>query len=73
MAIKKGELCSSLWESCDEPRGGSTVPFLPEQAAIASVSDMNTEVAALKQKRDKTRLIRQGMMQKLLSGRIRLV
>ncbi len=45
-----------------------------EQAAIASIlSDMDTEIAALEQKRDKTRLMKQGMMQELLTGRIRLV
>jgi type I restriction enzyme S subunit len=45
-----------------------------EQTAIATIlSDMDTEVAALEQKRDKTRLLKQGMMQELLTGRIRLV
>lgn len=49
-------------------------PPLPEQTAIAAIlSDMNTEIAALEQKRDKTRLMKQGMMQELLTGRIRLV
>jgi len=50
------------------------VPPLPEQTAIAAIlSDMDTEIAALEQKRDKTRLLKQGMMQELLTGRIRLV
>jgi len=45
-----------------------------EQTAIATIlSDMDTEIAALEQKRDKTRLLKQGMMQELLTGRIRLV
>ena len=49
-------------------------PPLPEQTAIAAIiSDMDTEIAALEQKRDKTRLLKQGMMQELLTGRIRLV
>ena len=44
-----------------------------EQHAIASVlSDMDTEIAALEQRRDKTRAIKQGMMQQLLTGRVRL-
>ena len=50
------------------------VPPLEEQNAIASVlSDMDTEIAALAQRRDKTRAIKQGMMQQLLTGRVRLV
>ena len=45
-----------------------------EQTAIAAIlSDMDTEIAALEQKRDKTRMMKQGMMQELLTGRIRLV
>jgi len=49
-------------------------PSGPEQIAIASLlSDMDTELAALEQRRDKTRLLKQGMMQELLTGRTRLV
>lgn len=45
-----------------------------EQTAIATVlSDMDAELAALEQQRDKTRAIKQAMMQELLTGRIRLV
>ena len=52
--------------------------FLPgdekEQAAIAAVlSDMDADIAALEHRRDKTRLLKQGMMQELLTGRTRLV
>ena len=50
------------------------VPPLPEQAAIATVlSDMDTELAALKTRRDKTRDVKQAMMQELLTGKTRLV
>jgi len=50
------------------------LPTLPEQAAIAEVlSDMDAELAALTQRRDKTRALKQGMMQELLTGRTRLV
>jgi len=50
------------------------LPPSSEQAAIAAVlSDMDTELAALEQRRDKTRLLKQGMMQELLTGRTRLV
>ena len=41
--------------------------------AIATVlSDMDTEIAALEHRLDKTRAIKQGMMQQLLTGAIRL-
>jgi type I restriction enzyme S subunit len=50
------------------------LPILEEQTAIATVlSDMDTELAALEARRDKTRALKQGMMQELLTGRIRLV
>ena len=49
------------------------VPPFKEQRAIATVlSDMDAEIAALEQRRDKTRAIKQGMMQQLLTGRVRL-
>ena len=50
------------------------MPSLPEQTAIAEVlSDMDAELAALTQRRDKTRALKQAMMQELLTGRTRLV
>ncbi len=50
------------------------LPSPAEQTAIAEVlSDMDAELAALEQKRDKTRLLKQGMMQELLAGRTRLI
>jgi len=49
-------------------------PPLPEQTAIAAVlSDMDAELAAQEQRRDKTRALKQAMMQELLTGRTRLV
>jgi type I restriction enzyme, S subunit len=49
-------------------------PSLPEQTAIASIlSDMDTEIATLEQRRNKTRDLKQAMMQELLTGRIRLL
>ena len=49
-------------------------PPIDEQRAIAaSVSDMEGEIASLEARRDKTRLLKQGMMQELLTGRTRLV
>lgn len=50
------------------------VPSVSEQTAIASIlSDMDAEIAALEEKIAKARNIKQGMMQELLTGRIRLV
>jgi hypothetical protein len=44
-----------------------------EQKAIAEVlSDMDAEVKALVKRRDKTVLIKSGMLQNLLTGRVRL-
>ena len=50
------------------------VPGIQEQTAIATVlSDMDAELAALEARREKTRALKQAMMQELLTGRIRLV
>lgn len=49
-------------------------PIVEEQTAIASIlSDIDNEIEALEQKLEKTRQIKQGMMQQLLTGKIRLV
>jgi len=49
-------------------------PSAPEQRAIAAVlSDMDAEIAALERRRAKTQALKQGMMQELLTGRVRLV
>jgi len=49
-------------------------PSKAEQAAIAAVlSDMDAELAALEQRREKTRALKQGLMQELLTGRTRLI
>ena len=50
------------------------VPSIPEQTAIATIlTDMDAEITALETKLTKARHIKQGMMQELLTGRIRLV
>ena len=63
------------------PRGDKKVivdyelplPPLPEQSAIAAVlSDMDAEIAALEAEKHKVESIKQGMMQELLTGRVRL-
>lgn len=53
-----------------------TIPVPPkeEQTAIATIlSDMDAEIQALEQRLGKTRQIKQGMMQELLTGKTRLV
>ncbi|MEY8338594.1 restriction endonuclease subunit S [Lachnospiraceae bacterium 62-35] len=50
------------------------IPITEEQQAIAQVlSDMDTEIQKLEQKLEKYRQVKQGMMQQLLTGKIRLV
>lgn len=49
-------------------------PDTAEQNAIGEIFiGMDTEITALEARREKTRLIKQGMMQELLSGRVRLI
>ena len=48
-------------------------PTIEEQKAIAqTLSDLDAEIEALEQKRDKYKAVKQGMMQELLTGKIRL-
>lgn len=49
------------------------LPSKPEQTAVATIlSDMDTEIQVLQQRLEKTRDIKQGMMQQLLTGKVRL-
>jgi type I restriction enzyme S subunit len=50
-----------------------SLPQLAEQTAIASMLfEMDAELSALEARRDKTRNLKQGMMQELLTGKTRL-
>lgn len=50
------------------------LPKTCEQRAIAAVlSGIDSEISALKQRREKTRAIKKGMMQQLLTGQVRLI
>ena len=50
------------------------LPSIAEQKAIASVlTDIDFEIATLEKRRNKTRAIKLGMMQQLLTGTVRLV
>ena len=49
------------------------LPAHDEQVSIAAIlSDMDAEIGALERRLDKVRALKQGMMQQLLTGRIRL-
>jgi type I restriction enzyme S subunit len=53
---------------------GIRLPAIGEQIAIAaSLSEMDAELAALVIRHDKARSLKQGMMQQLLTGKIRLI
>ena len=80
------KFCMIPWQSYNEASGVPSLnartiegiqvglPRADEQKAIATVlSDMDAEITALERRRDKTRTIKQGMMQQLLTGRVRLV
>jgi len=50
------------------------LPTRKEQTAIATIlSDMDADIQTLQQRLSKTRQIKQGMMQKLLTGKTRLI
>lgn len=50
------------------------MPSVQEQNAIVHVlSDMDAEITALEERKDKTIAIKQGMMQQLLTGKVRLL
>ena len=50
------------------------LPSLEEQTAVADIIfDMDKEIKTLERRRDKTKAIKEAMMQELLTGRIRLV
>ena len=52
----------------------TSLPLKEEQTAIATIlSDMDAEIQALEQRLGKTRQIKQGMMQELLTGKTRLI
>jgi|AntAceMinimDraft_17_1070374.scaffolds.fasta_scaffold00251_13 type I restriction enzyme S subunit len=62
------------FQNGDLLRAPIRLPAVEEQTAIAAIlSDMDAEIAALKTKLAKARQIKQGMMQELLTGRIRLI
>jgi type I restriction enzyme S subunit len=64
-ALTNGGLLSAVWIA-QPPR--------PEQTAIAAaLSDADSEIITLEQKYQKIRAVKQGAMQSLLTGRVRLI
>src|SRR5262245_24523996 len=76
-AIENTSVGSTMINLNQGTPGNLLIPLPPtkaEQTAIATIlSDMDAEIAALEANLAKARQIKQGMMQELLTGRIRLV
>jgi type I restriction enzyme S subunit len=73
MQLVTGTTVYHLYGS-DMKRFTFSMPRIEDQEAIVeTLDDMNTEISALVEKLVKVRLIKQGMMQELLTGRIRLI
>ena len=76
MAVLRLVKGSTVYHLHAKDLAGLTVTFPPldEQRAIAAVlSDINAEIDVLVAERDKAELLRQGMAQDLLSGKVRLI
>jgi type I restriction enzyme S subunit len=73
MQLVSGSTVYHLYGSDMKKYQFSIPSTIEEQQAIAQIlSDMDTEIEALEQKRDKYKAIKQGMMQELLTGERRL-
>lgn len=68
--VNQTHLLNPVFKKCPLP-----IPSIKaEQEAIAAIlSDMDAELAALEAKLAKARQLKQGMMQELLTGRVRLI
>jgi type I restriction enzyme S subunit len=72
--LSKGSTFDSVNSNEVKALGVKLPDDFKEQTAIAKVlSDMDAEITAIEARRDKTKAIKQGMMQTLLTGRIRLI
>lgn len=71
--LKAGSTISHLYQK-DFVNFSFMAPNLEEQTAIAQIlSDMDAEIEQLEQKLDKYKMMKQGMMQELLTGKTRLI
>ena len=72
MRLSKGTFATIILKHLDEIPINIPVSLKEQQAIATILSDMDKEVADLEAQRDKYRLLKSGMMQKLLTGQIRL-
>ena len=71
---RAARLRPALWHAGLQPLKPPENPCgAAPRARWGEVTNMDAEIAALEARRDKTRVLKQGMMQELLTGRIRLV
>jgi len=73
MRLSKGTFATIILKHLDEIPINIPVSLKEQQAIATILSDMDKEIADLETQRDKYRLLKSGMMQKLLTGQIRLV
>jgi len=74
MKLVSGSTVYHLYGSDMKKYEFSVPPTIEEQCAVATIlSDMDAEIAIVEQKRNKTRALKQGMMQELLTGKTRLL
>ena len=72
MRLSKGTFATIILKHLDEIPINIHVSLKEQQAIATILSDMDKEIADLEAQRDKYRLLKSGMMQKLLTGQIRL-
>ena len=74
LQLSAGSTINHLYQKDFVSFAYKTPPTIDEQTAIATILfDMDVEIAALEARLSKARQIKQGMMQELLTGRIRLL
>ena len=74
MALRVGSGLPNIQRKSIEEFEVTYIEGTQEQKAIAQIlRDMDSEIEALEKKLEKYKAIKQGMMQELLTGRIRLV
>ena len=73
MRLSKGTFATIILKHLDEIPINIPVSLKEQQAIATILSDMDKEIADLEAQRDKYRLLKSGMMQKLLTGQIRLI
>lgn len=72
MRLSKGTFATIILKHLDEIPINIPVSLKEQQAIATILSDMDKEIADLEAQRDKYRLLKSGMMQKLLTGQIKL-